>query len=457
MINGNGSISLRKKATENQEIPAVGFVKTTFAHKASAGATGINLSALTIPTEMSSNGFANPTASQLQAANLLFFRNNLRLISSARGVLVDTLSYTLAGSTQINFIGFTALEGEIFVGTVDYGAQTGLKVVDATATPATGVLTAGTTDFNIGQSFQTNKYATRQIGAAQIWKDGVLQVRNSNNSSVTLDGNYYEVDNGGGSFTLIRFNVADTYDTNIVAIPTGLLSERPDGSMMAVIESVQGQVNSMAAYVASLAGQTTTTILGSSPTNVDLKTFGDRVLSLENNRARIDVSNAWTANQQLLGLVTGASIASGYIGEAPTQTTGSSALTTGTFSNTNCASINLSAGVWLVIPQAAWLYLPSNNTNSTNNLYAEVSAGLVSGTVSNTFSLTNSYGRISTLVPSNTLANGNQHWQAPGQPMPPMIFSKSSSFTVYANATSTVTLTNAQQRIDMWLTAIRIG
>lgn len=354
MINGTGSLSLRKQDLENQKIPAIGFVKTYFAHKASAGQTGINLSALSTPSEMTANGFVNPTASQLAAAQLLFFQNNLKLVSSFRGVLQLDLSYTVATSTQINFVGFTALDGEIFTGTIDYNAMTGIKVVDATAQPATGVLAAAGTTFSLGQSFQTNKYSTAQVGACLVYLDGVLQFRNTGNSSSTLDGNYYEVDNGSGSFSTITFNVADPVNArNVIVVPNGLLSERPDGSMMAVIETVQGEMNNMAAYVAALAGQSTTTVLGAAPSNVDLTSFGNRVVGLEAagspGNPRLVTSSASGAvlkAGQLLATATNDTPAAGYVGETIESTGGTVGLSTGVFSNGT--SIVLTPGDWLV-------------------------------------------------------------------------------------------------------------
>lgn len=299
MINGTGSVSLRKKDLENQKIPTVGFQKTVFAHKATNGATGINLAALTTPTELTSLGFSQPSVGELQNANLLFYRNNLKLVSSLRGQLVDFLSYTVSGSTQITFQGFTAAAGEIFVGTIDYNAVTGVKVVDATPTIATGTLTALTRDFNSGTPFKVGTYPTTQVGSVLVYLDGMQQFRNTGNSSTVLDGNYYEVDAGGGLGVIIRFNQADTVARSVLVVSNGLVSERPDGSMMATIEGVQGQINNLATYVAAAVGQPLTTVLGGAPSNVDLKAFGDRVLTLEQNRARIDLSNTWTASQAL--------------------------------------------------------------------------------------------------------------------------------------------------------------
>lgn len=99
MQNGTGTTSLRKSDLPNQKIPATGFKKTVFAHRASVGEIGINLSSLTSPTQLLALGFVQPSASELASADLLFFRNNLRLISSARGALIDFMSYTVNSRT----------------------------------------------------------------------------------------------------------------------------------------------------------------------------------------------------------------------------------------------------------------------------------------------------------------------------------------------------------------------
>lgn len=348
MITGNGSLSLRKKDLENQKVPALGFKKTVFSHKASAGQTGINLTTLTTPTELSANGFVQPSTAELQNAQLLFYRNNLKLISSARGVLMDFVSYALASSTQINFLGFTALEGEIFTGIIDYNAQTGLKVVDASPIIATGLLAATTTDFNTGTPFSVNKYPSTNLGNVLVYMDRALQLRNTGNSSSVLDKDYYEVDAGGGLGTIIRFNSSDPDSAREISIVSnGLLSERPDGSMMAVIEALSGYVDNISAVVAQLSGLASASVKGAAPSNVDLKSFGDRVFDLESNRARKDQSNVWTAPQAIPGKTDGVAISAGNIGQLLTATLSLVTLTAAATPK-NAAVIALPAGVWAV-------------------------------------------------------------------------------------------------------------
>jgi len=351
MIQGSGNTSLRKQDLENQRIPAVGFQKVVFGHKATAGQTSINLTSLTLPPEMSTNGFTNPSTATLQAANLLFYRKNLTLKSSLRGTLTDQLSYNVATSTSISFIGFTASEGEIFTGQIDYVATGSARVVGTSITPASGTIAIGTTDFNTGTPFKVAQNSSSQVGAVLFFVDGVLQTRNTGNSSTTLDGNYYEVDAGGGLGVILRLNQAATQILNVLVISNGILYERPDGSMLATIENVNGYLQNMATYLAAATGQTVATVLGASATGVDLKAFGDRVFALEQNRARTDLANTWTAAQNMLGRTDGGTIPSGAPGEvvtwasAPTDQNFSTIGTTADWTN---ATITVPAGSWVL-------------------------------------------------------------------------------------------------------------
>ena len=353
MIQGSGNTSLRKQDLENQRIPAVGFQKTYAAHKATAGQTSINLTALTLPPEMAANGLTNPSTATLQAANLLFYRKNLTVTSSLRGRLIDQLSYTVATSTSISLLGFTASEGEIFTLNIDYVSTGSARVVGASITPASGTIAIGTTDFNTGTPFKVGQNSSSQVGAVLFFVDGVLQTRNTGNSSTTLDGNYYEVDAGGGLGVILRLNQAATQTLNVLVISNGILYERPDGSMLATIENVNGQLQTMATYVAAATGQTTTTVLGAAPSNVDLKAFGDRVFSLEQNRARTDLANTWTVSQSLLGDTSGAAIVAGRVGEAVNSGQLGGAITI----STPVAELGhqlLHAGNWLIIATALY-------------------------------------------------------------------------------------------------------
>jgi hypothetical protein len=280
-LTGKNTLSLKRKDVAEQKSIAVGFKKIQFAHKATLGDTNINFNALVLPPEMS--GFTNPSPAELLAAQLFFYRKNLTLISSTKGVLIDYMSYDVSSSNQINFVGFTADDGEVFTGVIDHNARTGINLVDAAPLVSTGELAVSTTDFNVGQLFEINKYSSSQVGAVIVYRNGAQQFRNTNNSSSTLDGNYYEVNNGSGTGQIIRFNTAPsgTFDS-ILVVSNGLMAYNPDGSALQRIESLSGKVDSMVPTVAALAGVPESTFGGVS--NVDLKSFGDTVLKILNTQ-----------------------------------------------------------------------------------------------------------------------------------------------------------------------------
>lgn len=279
---GKGASSFKKKDVMEQKGIALGFKKIRFAHKATAGDTGINLTSMTTPTEMSTYGFVNPNATELARAQINLFRNNLKLVSSTKGLLIDQLSYTVASSTQINFIDFTADDGEIFTGWLDEAPTTSLSVVDGQNIVSSGILTAGSTDFNIGMPIPINQNSSQQIGAVMVFVDRALAYRKVGNVTGG-DGDYIEVPVAGGLGSLIRFN-ASGVDRFVTVVSNGVVAERPDGSMTAMIERVQSQVDLLVPTVAALAGVPTTNFQ-SAPNSVDLKQFGDTVTSNTTNIA----------------------------------------------------------------------------------------------------------------------------------------------------------------------------
>ncbi len=331
---GKGSSSFRKKDVMEQKGIALGFKKIRFAHKATVGDTGINMNALVQPSEMAAYGFTNPTATAIAGANLFTYRSNLKLVSSLRGLLVDQLSYVVNSSTQISFIDFTAEDGEIFTGWIDDSPTTSLSVVDGNQIVASGILLAGQTDFNIGTPIEINKNPASQMGAIMVFADRGLQYRKVGNN-ISGDGDYIEVPVPGGLGSLIRFNASGS-DRFITVVSNGVVAERPDGSMMAAIERVQGQVDAMVPVLADAAGVPETTFQAA-PNNVDLKQFGDRIIeqeaSIEALDTRLDSAEAALAD-----------IASDYKGSTPfvsTPSASSTWVTCGCF-------VDLGPGRWYV-------------------------------------------------------------------------------------------------------------
>jgi hypothetical protein len=173
--------------------------------------------------------------------------------------------------------------------------------------------------------------------------------RNAGNAtaSVSADGNYQELDAGSGLSNTIRFNIVDPVNSRpITVLSNGMLAERPEGSLRAEIETLAGQNDSIIETLAVVAGVPTTNFR-SAPNSVDLQTFGQRVLTMETNRARIDLSNTWTAYQAFLGRTDGAAIPSGYIGE---KINGTLSLATIAVSGSsyNSGSMALPIGKWMV-------------------------------------------------------------------------------------------------------------
>jgi hypothetical protein len=275
-LTSKSTLSLKKRDVQQQRQAGTAYRRLVFAHKANAGETGINFTALVQPSEMAALGFVNPNAGDILAANILFYKKNLTIISSARGVLMQDLSYTVPTSSRIEFQGFTALQDEIFTCILETGVRDGLTMVDASPIVATGELAVGATDFNVGTPFEVNKYDAQQIGAVLVFRNGQIQFRNPGNG--TTGGNYQEVNNGSGLGTVIRFNTAPSAQSDNIVVWGHLMAERPDGSMMAAIESLAGQIDQMIPTLAAVAGVPETTFQGA-PNNQDLKAFGDTVLS----------------------------------------------------------------------------------------------------------------------------------------------------------------------------------
>ncbi len=296
-ISGKSSLSIKKADLKNQKNPAIGFKSLRFWHKATGGETGIDLTALTFPSSELPNE-SNPTSSEIVSAKLLFNKPNLTIKSSVRGVLLQS-SYSIPHNSRVNFEGFTADVGEVFEFIVHSKAETGLRVVDASPVVATGTLLANTTDFAVGTPFELNKYPNEQVGAILVYIDGLLQYRNVGNAAAapTADGNYEEVDSGDGKTSnLIRFNVSDTVDRDIVVISNGLLVSQPDDSRDAALNSLSASVDIMIDDLAAATGNPASKYQAA-PSQVDLKQFGNKVFDLERRgKTTKIITGAYTAN-----------------------------------------------------------------------------------------------------------------------------------------------------------------
>ena len=285
-ITGQSVKSIRKKDLQRSNKLVTGFKKLVFAHKAVAGETGIDTSSLTTPTEMNIAGFVQPNGSELASAKLNFYRKNFKLISSSKGELLDYVSYQVPTNSHIDFVDFTADEGEVFIGVLDYEPVTGISVVDADALVVTGVLSAGAQDIASGP-FEYFKFSAQQVGAVKVYIDGVQQFRNVGNVTADpgADGNYQEVQDGSSeTASIIRLNDIDAInDRNYLIVSTGLLYNKPDGSRDAALEVLQTTVDSMVPVLADAAG-VAETVFQAAPSQADLAAFAHRVFKIENFR-----------------------------------------------------------------------------------------------------------------------------------------------------------------------------
>lgn len=257
-----------------------GFKNLVFAHKFSlAGQTDIALTSLSTPSEMT--GFSNPSTLDLLSANIALNRQNLRLVSSVNGELLDYISYDVITNTTIRLKnGAESQPNEIIVGYITPVNMTGLLAIQGNAIVQTGTLAVGDTDIVVNQPFTYNKYSDQQIGDVQLVLDGVLQMRNVGNL-FSGQGNYYEIAPSGGNLSnTLRVNVAPIgFPKNYAIISTGLTTQAPTSQGLAKLDSVLSQLDAIILDLALATGNPTSKYLPTGPSNVDLSMFGQLVKS----------------------------------------------------------------------------------------------------------------------------------------------------------------------------------
>ena len=159
--------------------------------------------------------------------------------------------------------------------------ETTLRSVGVAPLTATGTLASGETDFNIGELYRINSTPLAKVGDVEVYIAGLLQSRNSGNVAsdhADADGDYQEIVSSGNYGTIIRFNSSTNADREVTVIGRSIYTERSDEANQQVIENINGKVSRLIPHVASLAGVEESEF-SNSPTNVDLKAFGDRVIN----------------------------------------------------------------------------------------------------------------------------------------------------------------------------------
>lgn len=275
--------SYKKITTPDNKLGTVGHQSIEFYHQANAGDTTINLTAMTLPASVAAKGFVNPSIATIAAAKLLANRANLSL-HTYKGRWFDRIDYDMPTSVTIK-LNQPAEQDEIFYGVIQNIVKNQTVNLDLQQIVAVGTLAQGATDFVVGKQFRVNQNPMYQMGELQVFRGNhlSLMLRNVDNApaSPSADGNYQEVDSGGGWGNKIKFNDVGLLGGELVVVmSTGRLLERPTDSLLQEIEALAGQLDAIIPYVEELMDMPAGS-LKSSPTNVDLKSFGDKVLMLD--------------------------------------------------------------------------------------------------------------------------------------------------------------------------------
>lgn len=278
MSTGKGTKSVRKSQQGNEIIPSVGFLNTVAKHKATLGQTVISLGSLTTPPEATALGFVQPSGGTLSSMDLQRYKNNVRVQSTVRGLMDQPLDYRITGSSQIT-LNVAAFEDEIFTISVDSRPQTAINLVAAQPKVQSYTLPVGQTDIPAGV-YTVNKNPGEDVGEFMVVVDRQLMYRNTGNG--TSGGDYQELSG------IIRLNDADLVNQRkVTMIWVGALLDNPQDSQLALIQTLQGQIDAMIPTLAAVAGVSESTFQ-SAPNDPDLLAFGTQVLNHESRLAALE-------------------------------------------------------------------------------------------------------------------------------------------------------------------------
>jgi len=285
-ILGQEDISIRKEDFPGGK-DKIGTASLVFAHQASGGETSVNLGALVAPASMVSNGFVNPSPSQISAANLFFFRKNLSLFSSLRGQIHDYDSYTVATGMMIN-LKFNLEEDEIILGKIQAVQSVGPLGADVKPFHVTYELPVGQTIVPLGVTFKVNQGANMQASPVMlVFRNGQAMLRNVGNAPASpyADGNFCEIDSGNGYGTSIEFNTPPSGTADSINVFFLALSVEGTPEIFSSIERIAGIVYAMAQDLAAATGEPVTNYMAASVSEIDRMTYAAMVLS---NKQRIE-------------------------------------------------------------------------------------------------------------------------------------------------------------------------
>jgi len=294
MSNSGKTGSIRKENFSNQKIGAVGFQGIEFYHKASAGDTIIDLSALVTPTtELAGSGFSQPSPADLLAAGIKAKQSNFKLSNSQGQELMPRIAYTIVDNSTIR-LADVALEGEIFHGVIDNVTKNLAQLPETQTIVATGTLAEDATTFAVGASFRTEVNPLEQLGEVLVYRNGILLFRNVSNAAADpgADGNYEEVPIGNGFSNEIEFNIAGDVGGEVIHIVSPTRMIKDDGTLLQQVQTLQGVVDIMRDDLANEFYEGDGSRYNGFASDVDLRAFNNRVLTLE-KVLDIDVPNVW--------------------------------------------------------------------------------------------------------------------------------------------------------------------
>lgn len=292
-LRGKNTKSIKVKDVQSSRRIVSGIKSVKFYHQATEGQTIIDITNLTTPS-----GVSNPLPSTLSQMKMKSFSENLILTSSSKKKLMEgsTLAYTVLSETSIK-LNFEAEQGEIFEGSFFNHQINGTVIADVRTPGDTGDLLEDQRDFNLGEAIPIGDDLNNQW-PIQVFRNDKPMYRNDGNAEFIGDdsiGNYQMVDSGDGNTQIIRFNIPGDVDNEPIAWASqGALGERPNLSVLQQVDALNGILEKIADDVLEEFGYDITepNRYAGVPTNIDLKTFGDRVLQAEKDISTLK-SRVW--------------------------------------------------------------------------------------------------------------------------------------------------------------------
>jgi hypothetical protein len=279
--NGKENISDRKSNLLGQKLGKSFTQHIEFAHESPGGESFIDFSNLIAPQQaITLEGFIQPNLATLINAQILQNKANVRVHSSARGQLQRFTEFYIRSNGGINLT-YETEENEILTGQIDNVVRDVKPIVDVKQINRTGELAEGSDTFVIGDQYNINQFSSEQIGEIKVYRwqgneDPKLMVRCENND-INNDGNYIEAGN-----TIVFKQVGRVGGENIVAFSTGAVPTIPQTGFKQELETIGGQVDAISDWLQDVHGLPTNPFQVA-PNQVDLRSFGQRVVELYTN------------------------------------------------------------------------------------------------------------------------------------------------------------------------------